>query len=64
MDYQTQMALIANDLDSLFLRIEALPAHEKLTDAGTAAQSARDLVRAAAVDLHQREMRSRFRGDE
>ncbi len=52
--------IVVNDLDSLVYRIEALGAHPQYTDALNAVQKARDSVKAAAIDLHQRDMRERF----
>lgn len=52
--------IIANDLDSINMRIEALPAHPLYTDAQVAVQKARDALRAGATDLHQQDMRKRY----
>lgn len=60
MNTHSQAAVIANDLDSLHHRIEALPAHPKYTDALNAVALARDCVKAGSIDLHQRDMKERF----
>lgn len=60
MNSDSQAAIIANDLDSMRYRIEALPAHSLYTDALNAVTAARDAIKAGAVDLHQRNMRERF----
>lgn len=52
--------IIANDLDSLNMRIEALPAHPLYTEAQVAVQKARDAIRAGASDLHQQDMHKRY----
>lgn len=60
MNDDTAMAIIANDLDSLFLRIEALnAAHPKLTSAGRHLQEARDNLLDARQELHTADMRRR-----
>lgn len=53
-------AIIANDLDSLVHRIEALPAHPRFTDALNAVHAAKEAVTEGRVDLHHRGMRERF----
>jgi hypothetical protein len=60
MDHDQQAAVIANDLDSLIHRIEALPAHPGYTDALNAVAEAKAAVVSARVELHQRAMRERF----
>lgn len=60
MNEQFKMAIIANDLDSMNMRIEDLRAHPKLTDAQVAVQKARDLMREAMGDIHQEDMRKRY----
>lgn len=60
MNHHSQAAIIANDLDSLVHRIEALPAHPLNTTALTAILDAKQAIEAAASDLHQREMKERF----
>ncbi|SFS42286.1 hypothetical protein [Brevundimonas viscosa] len=60
MHHQSLAAIIANDLNSLAHRIEALPAHPNYTAALNAVQEAEAAVKSAAVDLHQSEMRERF----
>lgn len=57
---QAKMRILANDLDSMVVRVEDLPAHPRLTDALTAVQAARGAVREAAGDLHQADMRRRY----
>lgn len=54
------MAIIANDLDSMGLRIEALEAHPELTAAGEFVRKAHTAVVKATVDIHQRDMKERF----
>lgn len=56
----TEAAIIANDLDSIALRIEGLEAHPYYTDALIAVKEARDAVVKGRSDLHQRKMRERF----
>jgi len=56
----SQAAIIANDLDSLVHRIEALPAHPENTAALNAVQAARQAINKARADLHQSAMRERF----
>lgn len=58
-DHQASQILI-NDLESMTHRIEALPAHPKLTEALGAVQDAERLVREAMTDLHHAEMRRQF----
>lgn len=54
------MAIIANDLDSMGLRIEALEAHPELTAAGEFVRKAHTALVKARVDIHQRDMKERF----
>lgn len=63
MDHDSQAAIIANDLDSLVHRIEALPPHPRYTDALNAVQAAKQAVIDGRVGLHQRGMRERFAAD-
>lgn len=60
MQDQGKMRILANDLDSMVVRVDDLPAHPKLTEALTAIQAARDAVREAAGDLHQADIRRRY----
>lgn len=52
--------IIANDLDSIALRIESLSAHPLYTEARALVDKAKSAVLGAAADLHQRDMRERF----
>jgi hypothetical protein len=52
--------IIANDLDSIALRIESLSAHPLYTEASEFVRRAKHDVMGAAADLHQREMAKRF----
>lgn len=56
----SQAAVIANDLDSMRHRIEALPAYPAYTDALNAVTKAMEAVKQGQGDLHQRGMRKRF----
>jgi hypothetical protein len=60
MHHQSQAAIIANDLDSMVHRIEALPAHTSYTEALMAIQKAKVAILNGASDLHQRDVRERF----
>lgn len=60
MNANSQAAVIANDLDSMRHRIEALPAHPAYTDALNAVTKAMESVKEGQADLHQRGMRERF----
>ena len=60
MHYQIEMNILANDLDSIFHRIEALPAHELLTTAGELIEQAKEALKEAQGDLHQRDIRERY----
>lgn len=60
MNANSEAAVIANDLDSMRHRIEALPAHPSYTDALNAVTKAMDAVKEGQSDLHQRGMRERF----
>ncbi|GJK94537.1 hypothetical protein TUM17568_57430 [Klebsiella oxytoca] len=53
-------AIIANDLDSLIHRIEALPAHPRFTDALNAVHAAKKAVSEGRVEVHHQGMRERF----
>jgi hypothetical protein len=55
----TEAAIIANDLDSLALRIEALQAHPRYTDALVAVQNAKQAMIDGRVRLHQSDMKAR-----
>lgn len=55
-----EAAIIANDLDSLALRIEGLQAHPRYTEAGAAVRAAKQAVIDGRSDIHQREMQARF----
>ena len=55
-------AIIANDLDSMMLRIEALPAHPSYTDAFSAVQTAKLAIMKGRVGIHAREMQARHGG--
>lgn len=59
MSAHRDLAVIANDLDSLVHRIEGGPAHPKLTDAVMNVMRARDEVRAAIDDLRRAEWHAR-----
>jgi hypothetical protein len=52
--------IIANDLDSIAVRIESLAAHPLYTEASEFVRKAKNDVLGAAADLHQREMAERF----
>lgn len=54
------MAIIQNDLDSLAYRIEALEGHPHLTTAGIAVQAAKEAMRLARSEIHQRDMKARM----
>jgi hypothetical protein len=58
--FDSEAAIIANDLDSLLHRIEALQAHPRYTEAGQAVLAARDAIKAGRQDLHETAMRARF----
>ena len=60
MHHQSEAAIIANDLDSLVHRIEALPAHLQYTAALNAVQEARAAIVSGRADLHERDMKARF----
>lgn len=60
MDNQSKMKILCNDLDNIFIRIEALEAHPLLTDAGTSVLDAKASIRRAATELHQTDMHTRF----
>ena len=61
MDNDSKMAVMANDLDSMRHRIEALPGHVKMTEALNHVSDAAKLVTEARSDIHQAEMKKRFR---
>jgi len=52
-------AIIANDLDSMILRIEALPASPYYTQALCAVQTAKAKIIAGRSDLHRQDMARR-----
>lgn len=60
MTHPFEPRMIENELDTLALRIEVLPAHPRYTDAGELVRKAKQAVSDAATDLHQREMKARF----
>lgn len=60
MDHHFQAHIIANDLDSMNVRIEALPAHADYTMAQTLVRQAKDFINKGRADLHQSEMKQRF----
>lgn len=62
MHHQSEAAVIANDLDSLIHRIEALPANPGYTDALNAVQEAKAAILSGRAELHEREMRQRHGG--
>lgn len=53
MNWDSQAAIIANDLDSLVHRIEALPAHPEYTNALMAVQAAKKAISDGRTALHQ-----------
>ncbi len=59
MDYDRQAAVIANDLDSMLHRLEALQAHPKYTEAVSHVMKARLAVNAGRQDLHLKLMAQR-----
>jgi len=60
MDDQTRMSILRNDLDSIAHRIECLPAHPALTQAGESVRMARDWIAQAQGDLHQEDIKRRY----
>lgn len=52
--------IIINDMASMCIRIEQLQAHQKYTEAMTAAQRVRECMMEGLSDIHQHEMRQRF----
>lgn len=60
MNEDRQMAIVINDLDSLFHRIEALPPHERLTDAGSYVEAAKDAVKEARAAVHRAYLEREF----
>lgn len=64
MNTDSQAAMIANDLDSLVHRIEALPASPRYTEALLAVQSAKNAISAGRSELHQLAMRQRFAAED
>ena len=60
MNYDSEAAIILNDLDSMRVRIEALEAHPRYTDALNLVTEAKAAISEGRVDLHQRAMRARF----
>ena len=59
MDYDRQAAVIANDLDSMMHRIEALQAHPKYTEAVSLVMQARLAMIAGRQELHLKLMAQR-----
>jgi hypothetical protein len=62
MDHDRAAAIIANDLDSLIHRIEALPADERYTKALILVIDARNAVREGRTAVHQDAMARRSSG--
>jgi hypothetical protein len=60
MNWYTQASIIANDLNSMIHRIEALPAHPRMTDALVAVQDAEKALREAQALLHEIEIGKRY----
>ena len=60
MHYQREIKVLMNDLNSLFVRIEDLPAHSLLTTAGQKVQEARNNLAAAAGLLQHADMGKRY----
>jgi hypothetical protein len=56
----SEAAIIANDLDSLLHRIEALQPHPKYTEAVSAVMQARLAINAGRQAIHQKAMGDRF----
>lgn len=56
-------AIITNDLDSMALRIEALPANPNYTNALCAVQQAKAAIIAGRVEIHARETAARLAAD-
>lgn len=63
MHKSSTMAIIANDLDSMAHRIEALEGHPSLTDALVCVRKAKAAVLSASVEIHHRDMKARFAAD-
>ncbi len=53
--------VLINDLDNMVVYIEALPAHPRYTDALNAVLRAKDALIAGRSDLHQQDMKERFK---
>jgi UDP-N-acetylglucosamine enolpyruvyl transferase len=62
MDYDRQVAIIANDLDSLIHRIEALQAHPAYSTAVSAVMQAKMAINQGRQQIHQKKMEARFEG--
>lgn len=60
MHHDSQAAIIANDLDSMVHRIEAMPADVNYTRALNLVQEARAAINAGRSEIHQRETRERY----
>ena len=60
MDDDSAMHILCNDLDSMRLRIEALPGHIKMTQALNQVTDAAQSVKEARVEIHQAEMKKRY----
>lgn len=61
MHHDQAAAIIANDLDSLIHRIEALPAHPAYTDALNGVTEACAAIKRGRSEVHQRETAERHR---
>ena len=59
MHHSFKEAIIKNDLDSLRMRIEDLPAHVEFTNALNFVTQAMDAIKKGSGDLHQSEMTAR-----
>jgi hypothetical protein len=57
-NYDTEAAIIANDLDSLALRIEGLPAHPHYTAALEAVHLAKQAVIDGRAAIHREDSKS------
>ena len=60
MHYQFKMQILINDLDSLALLIESLPAHPDLTNAGEKVRQAKEHIAKARGELHAADMAERY----
>lgn len=57
-DYRSR--ILANDLDSMIVRIEDLGAHPRYTDALYHVEEAKKAIQQGTNDLHSKEMAERF----